>query len=65
MREPVSLSFARLVDWVEGRLSDTETRAVADQVAQADAQLQATVRWLRAFRTIRKRLLGQELDKLG
>jgi hypothetical protein len=51
----VSLSFARLVDWVEGRLSDAEAHAVAEQVAGADAQVQANVSWLRSFRAISQR----------
>lgn len=55
MREPVSLSFARLVDWVEGRLPDTEMHAVAEQVAGADPHVQATAGWLRSFRAISQR----------
>jgi hypothetical protein len=41
--------FARLLDWIEGRLSDDEAQAVAAQVAEADATTKATVDWLRAF----------------
>src|SRR3954470_23139952 len=44
-----SLTFARLIDWVEGRLSAEEAHAVAEQVAAADAAVQADVGWLRAF----------------
>lgn len=55
MQEPMSLSFARLADWVEGRLSDAETHAVAEQVAGADAEVQATAGWLRSFRAISQR----------
>ena len=43
--------FARLLDWVEGRLSEQEARAVEEQVA-ADRQTRADADWLRAFARI-------------
>jgi hypothetical protein len=46
--EPRDRDFARLADWVEGRLSDEEARSVEEQVA-ADSTMQADVAWLRAF----------------
>ena len=44
--------FARLVDWVEGRLSEEEARAVEREVAAADSARRAEVAWLRAFARI-------------
>jgi hypothetical protein len=43
------ITFSRLVDWVEGRLSEEEARAVEEQVAVADALTLADVVWLRRF----------------
>jgi hypothetical protein len=43
------ISFERLADWVEGRLSEDEARAVEEQVAAADEATRAEVAWLRAF----------------
>ena len=44
--------FARLADWVEGRLSEQEARAVEEQVAAADSATRADAAWLRAFARI-------------
>ena len=52
-----SLQFARLLDWIEGRLPEDEAQAVAAQVAAADDATQATVAWLRAFRHISAELV--------
>ena len=53
---PNDLNFARLLDWLEGRLPAAEANAIAaaiqDAVAQGDTQLQRTVDWLRAFRVL-------------
>jgi hypothetical protein len=46
--EPEDREFARLVDWVEGCLTEEEARTVEKQVA-ADSNMQANVTWLRAF----------------
>lgn len=43
------LTFERLLEWLEGRLSSAESQAIADQVAVADATVQADVAWLQAF----------------
>jgi hypothetical protein len=43
------IAFARLVDWVEGRLPEKEARAVEEQVAVADSATLADVAWLRKF----------------
>ena len=45
------IDFSRLVDWVEGRLSAEETRAVEEQVAAADSATLADIAWLRKFGT--------------
>jgi hypothetical protein len=47
-----AVEFARLVDWVEGRLSEQEARTVEEQVAAADSATRADVAWLRAFARI-------------
>lgn len=44
-----TLTFERLLDWLEGRLSPPEYREVANKVALADASVQAEVAWIRAF----------------
>ncbi len=43
------IAFPQLVDWVEGRLSEEEARAVEEQVAVGDASTLADVAWLRKF----------------
>jgi hypothetical protein len=43
------IAFSQLVDWVEGRLSEEEARAVEEQVALADASTLADLAWLRRF----------------
>src|SRR5918998_5001425 len=48
MAESQDMEFIRLVDWVEGRLSEGEARAVEERVA-ADSATRADVAWLRAF----------------
>jgi hypothetical protein len=52
MPESQEVEFTRLVDWVEGRLSEGEARAVEEQVAAADSAARADVAWLRAFERI-------------
>src|SRR5215207_6967795 len=46
------VSFERLTDWVEGRLSEEEARAVEEQVSVGDSAAPADVAWLRAFASI-------------
>ena len=46
------LDFARLVDWVEGRLPEEEARAVEAQIDAANTATLADVAWLRAFALI-------------
>jgi hypothetical protein len=43
--------FARLVDWIEGRVSEREARIFEKQVA-SDTTMQDNVTWLRAFALI-------------
>ncbi len=47
-----NVEFVRLLDWVEGRLSEEEVRAVEERVAAADDAMRAEVAWLRAFSRI-------------
>jgi len=44
--------FARLLDWIEGRLSEQEAGSVEEQVAAAGSTTRADVAWLRAFARI-------------
>jgi hypothetical protein len=46
------VEFARLLDLVEGRLSEQEARAVERQVAAAGSTTRADVAWMRAFARI-------------
>lgn len=41
--------FELLLDWLEGRLSASDAELVAAQVADGNAQVQATVNWLHGF----------------
>ena len=52
MPKSEEVEFARLIDWVEGRLSGREARAVEKQVATADSATRASVAWLRTFARI-------------
>jgi hypothetical protein len=52
MADSEDVQFARLLDWVEGRLSEEEARAVERQVAAADSATREEVAWLRAFARI-------------
>ncbi len=52
MADSENVRFARLLDWVEGRLSEEEARAVERQVAAADSATREEVAWLRAFARI-------------
>ncbi len=52
MPKSEDVEFARLLDWVEGRLSEQEARTVAEQVAAADSATYADVAWVRAFARI-------------
>ena len=50
MAEPKKkVNFAGLVDWMEGRLSEHEARAVEEALAEADDDTLADVAWLRKF----------------
>lgn len=56
MSESNKISFERLTDWVEGRLSEAEAAAVAEQVASAGEETRAQVEWLRAFARTRQEI---------
>jgi hypothetical protein len=49
MASKIELTFERLLDWIEGRLTTEDAQAVTQAVAEADATIQDQVRWLRAF----------------
>jgi len=49
MGERDRISFERLADWVEGRLSGEEAAVVEERVARAGEETWAKVEWLRAF----------------
>jgi hypothetical protein len=44
-----NVNFASLVDWMEGRLSEHEARAVEETLARADDDTLADAAWLRKF----------------
>jgi hypothetical protein len=44
------VDFARLVEWVDGRLPEDEVRTVEEALAGADSATLADVAWLRMFR---------------
>jgi hypothetical protein len=52
MPKSENVEFARLLDWVEGRLAEHEARTVEERVATADSATGADVAWLRAFARI-------------
>src|SRR5918999_2414676 len=51
MAESQDMEFNRLLDWLEGRLSEGEARAVEELVAE-DSAARADVAWLRAFERV-------------
>jgi hypothetical protein len=54
MPNPEEVEFTRLLDWVEGRLSEQEARVVERQVAAAGSAPRADVAWMRAFARVSK-----------
>ena len=60
MPEREEISFERLADWVEGRLSDEEARDVEERVAAAGEATRAEVAWLRAFAGISEDIVFDE-----
>lgn len=57
MSEPGKIDFERLLDWVEGHLSEGESRAVEEQLAAADEATRADAAWLQAFVRLSKDLV--------
>ena len=49
-------SFAQLLDWIEGRLSEQDAALIAKRVADADEALRMTVEWLRNFSHVSTRV---------
>lgn len=46
-----SPTFTELLDWVDGRLPPAAERSVGRLVATGDAQVQASLAWIRAFQS--------------
>jgi hypothetical protein len=44
-----AMEFARLLDWVEDRLSEQDARTLEEHVSAADSSTRADVAWLRVF----------------
>lgn len=53
-----NITFEKLIDWVEGRLSGTEAEWVANQI-DADPALQADVNWIRGFQKISQQIVWE------
>ena len=49
MTTPTGLSFATLLDWLEGRLDAAEAASVSARVVDGDRRTKATVHWLQGF----------------
>lgn len=52
MSKSTELTFARLVDWLENRLTEAEAASIAAQVAVADEETRAVIVWLQTFAEI-------------
>lgn len=52
MSKSTELTFARLVDWLENRLTEAEAAGIAAQVAAADEETRAVIAWLQTFAEI-------------
>jgi hypothetical protein len=61
MPEPErEVTFARLVDWMEGRLPEGEARELEEQLAAADDATLADLAWLRKFAEATRGGIGRE-----
>jgi len=49
MADSEAIGFSKLLDWLEGRLSNEEARDVATSLEHADETAQQDLAWLRAF----------------
>jgi hypothetical protein len=54
MKQPNSLHFPQLLDWLEGRLPEAQARAIVERLQTADEATQADLAWLRRFQEIRQ-----------
>jgi len=50
------ITFERLLDWIERRLTDAEMREIEARLSAADPNTQAAIEWLRAFGEARARM---------
>lgn len=57
MADQERLTLERMLDWLEGRLSETETTQMAADMKSAAPAVQEDLRWLRAFLAV-----GQEIN---
>lgn len=57
MAEQAQFTLERLLDWLEGRLTEIESAQMTAAVADADPAVQEDVRWLRAFLAV-----GEAID---
>lgn len=60
MADRREIDFERLADWVEGRLSEEEARAVEEQVALSGEATRAEAEWLRAFARVGGEVVFEE-----
>ncbi len=54
MGDSNSLRFSQLLDWLEGKLSEEEAQAIAEQLERADETTHADLAWLRTFLQVSK-----------
>jgi hypothetical protein len=55
MEKRDDIGFDRLMDWIEGRLTEEEARATEERVERIGDAARADVEWLRAFRKVSER----------
>ncbi len=56
MNQSEPIPFAKLIDWIEGRLTQDEAQRIARQLETADSETRANVAWLRQFQRRRQGL---------
>ncbi|NJM39495.1 MAG: hypothetical protein HC853_01340 [Anaerolineae bacterium] len=56
-------SFLKLLDWVEGRLTEQDAATIAEAIAHADPETQGTVQWMRALQAVSSRMVLKPLPQ--
>jgi hypothetical protein len=56
MADQERLTLERMLDWLEGRLTETEATQMADNLGNAGPAVQEDLRWLRAFLAMRQEI---------